>query len=95
MSKKENGTKSATVNSVTSNGVEEVPSSSNNQVKSPTVGLKVGKRPTRVPHEPPIEIEAESSCDTAVSAAECMGKSITTSHRFCQDTGISDLTFSK
>ena len=69
MYNKENGTKSATVNSATSNGVEEVPSSSNNQVKAPSEGLEGGKRPTGVPPRPHMEIEAENNCDTAVSVA--------------------------
>ena len=69
MSNKENRTKSATVNSAVTNEIEEVPSSSKNQVKTPSLGLEGGKRPTGVPPGPPMGIEAESSCDTTVSAA--------------------------
>ena len=69
MSFLEYGTKSFTKKLAVSNEIEEDPSSSNNHAKAPSIGLGGGKRPSAVQSKQPMEIEAESSCDTAISAA--------------------------
>ena len=60
--------KNVTKNLAVSNEIEEDPSSSNNQAKAPSIRLGGDKRPSAVQSGQPMEIEAESNCDTAISA---------------------------